>query len=407
MVTRSIARPIYRALGSLPDALSAELVSRAEAIIAAADAYSYPGDLASAPTVSVGTTGANSTLNSASVNSPTYSIDNAAHVWRMGPLAAYSGNEAFGWTGAWVTKSGTRSPGGAGIAYSFQATNLTAFDIMMTGNAARVFRVRVNGSWAHADQTVNFSGRAYVKVTFASPVSGTIDICLDALTPIKGVNIDGGATWGGPANPVLMASIFGDSYTQGNSGWTIRGTPAQRFGEKMGIQNIVPHGASGQGYATLVDGEYIHTRIAKDAGYIQDQLGRDDPHFVVAYGSVNDRGGDTATIAANIATGIQSLQSAYPDSWVIFFASFNTTAGTPFSSADIAAFKAEADGVADARTLVIDTTDWEEVSQTGTLPGGYGSHDSPDGVHPGPNETEYLTDLMVSSAVAALEAAIG
>lgn len=73
----------------------------------------------------------------------------------------------------------------------------------------------------------------------------------------------------------------------------------------------------------------------------------------------------------------------------MFFTGFSAAAN-PTDTTHFNAYKAGAQAAADKRTIIIDTSGFPQMATSGTLPNGAAS-DSPDGTHPGPNLTAYLT----------------
>jgi hypothetical protein len=390
---------------------SAAMRATANKIITAANAYSAPTNMTTAPTAAMGTAGAISTLNSAALNSPSYLVtDNTKFRQPANAWTAAGSGVLFGSTPALSSQSSGLFDGGQGWSLAFQTTGLTAFDMMLTGFAGgnRKFAVRVNGQWA---QTADFSlalatgTRAYAKVTMNQTVTGLVEVFFDTSFYIAGMNVNAGATLTAPTTDTAkpIGVIWGDSFTHGNTGYTTHSQPGFLFLQKLGVVRPDLMGRSGQGYVLQTDSRNIQDRVPLDAARLVQ-----DAEIAVAYGSVNDNAQVAGSIQTAAATMVTNLRTAHPNAWVVIYSSFSGVNG-PMYGARNSAFRDGALSAADSRTIVIDTeaAGWEQITNVANaLPGGYGNHDSPDGVHPGPNETAYLTDLMKSSLLTRLAAAI-
>lgn len=407
-LVRPLVRPLANVLTLGGATLSATLIAKAEKIIAGQDAYSGVSNMSSAPTLSLGSTGGASTINGNSLNSPQFLITDETRFLGTGGdnWTVHSSGSAFGYTEGISSQSGLVIDGGQGWGFATQVTGtLQAFDIGFRGNATAIrWRVRINGEWAQTadySSAVSSGARAYAKCTLASGiVDPLVEVFFDQNVYVVGMNFTTGCTLAAPSRASnVTAEIWWDSYAKGNTGWNLRDTPAQLFGQKLGVRDICCQGRAGQGYVAQQDSRTIAGRISLDKAFANPTY-----DLVVMPNSVNDNAQDYATVAANMVMGLQTLQVAYPDTWLFVPVGFSAS-GADVNSTEIATMVAALNAAADNRTIVIDGTSWPQVTNTGTLPD-MSSHDSPDNVHPGPNETNYLTDLMVSTLIASLVGAI-
>lgn len=388
------------AIGATVSLASDILGQRRQEMLAAAEGFTGRTYMASAPTMTLGTLGAASTLGGAAVGSPTYLMTDETKFARTAPDAPLKANGSWGSLFSYSSTSGAQNTtGGTGAGYAFTAVNCTAFDLSCYsgGTVTRGFRVRVNGAWAQEADLVTASwggGRCYIKFTFAAAVTGLIEVFAESTMTILGANIAATSVTAPDTSADVKAEMWWDSYGAGGAAWTnsIWAAPARLFMEAFGVRDPIPQGRASQGWVNLVDSRNILQRIDLDKNFAIA-----DPHVTFMCNSVNDRDEDIPTVAANMALGVQALQAAYPDSWVGVIVGFDTAVdGFPAGALD--AMWSAVSAVADERTLLIDGRTWPKVSTT--TPG-----DSIDGVHPGPNERAELTTLAQAAYIAALEAA--
>lgn len=388
------------AIGATVSLASDILGQRRQEMLAAANGFTGRTYMASAPTMTLGTLGAASTLGGAAVDAPTYLMTDETIFARTAPDAPLKPNAAWGSLFSYLSTSGAQNTtGGTGAGYSFTAVDCTAFDLSCYsgGTVTRAFRVRVNGAWAQEADLVTAAwggGRSYIKFTFAAAVTGLIEVFAESTMTILGANITATSVTAPDTSADVKAEMWWDSYSAGGAAWTnsIWAAPARLFMEAFGVRDPIPQGRASQGWVNLVDSRNILQRIELDKNFAIA-----DPHVTFMCNSVNDRVEDIPTVAANMALGVQALQAAYPNSWVGVIVGFDTAVdGFPAGALD--AMWSAVSSVADERTLLIDGRAWPKVSTT--TPG-----DSIDGVHPGPNERAELTALAQAAYIAALEAA--
>lgn len=393
--------------GGSENNLSPTLFERGQNMLAKVLAFAGRAYMASAPVMALGAMSAASTLGGAAVGSPTYLVTDETKFARTAPDAPLKANGSWGSLFGYSSTSGAQNTvGGQGPTYSFYAENCTAFDISCYsgGTVTRALRLRVNGEWAQEADYVTTAwggGRCYIKFTLPASTTGLFELSVETTLTVLGMNIVATSVSAPDTSADIKGEMWWDSYAVGGAAWTnsIWAAPARLLMESFGVTDPVPQGRASQGWVNLIDDRNILQRIGLDAGFAIA-----DPHFSAMCNSVNDRDEDIPTVAANMALGVQALQTAYPDSWIPVIIGLDTAVdGFPAGALD--SMWDACSAVADNRTLMIDGRSWPKISMTGTLPNGK-AHDSIDGVHPGPNERALLRTLVRAAYIAALQAAL-
>lgn len=241
---------------------------------------------------------------------------------------------------------------GWGLAFQFTGYG---FDFALNGyyyGGPKRFRLRVNGQWAQAEDSVSPTQQvAVVQVTFPRPVKDAlIEIYFGEAIYLHGFNVDPKARIAPPpVDPAeIHAVMLGDSYTQGYNGRTRRSGLPHRLGEALGVRNLVASGVGSQGWVAAQAGRTQLDRI--QSGDL-DRFGPLD--LIILYGSVNDWRAPEPAIKAQVTRGMQAASSRHPDAIKLFLSSFSADGAVVSPSRNAAARDGALAG-ADDRTVVLD-----------------------------------------------------
>ena len=378
---------------------------RALEIAKAAQKYTI---MASPPTITKGTNGANSTVvTDATQYAPTYLPDNAAFT----PLACsipvgVSGN--YGPT--FITETNASRSQGWGIGFW---TDAEAIDVLFRDNANSKFRVRVDGQWATAgDSDTSASGANFVynKIDFGTGngVPRWIELFFSVSVQVRGIcaGFSAGSTaannkfkvWLGADTSPMRWMFYGDSYIYGTGPTTnvVRNGLVYTCGEYMGIANPIGSGAGGQGYLSASNGSALTAR-----GRIADvsTFGALDV-MVVSFG-INDYNQPAATLQAEVTTTIAEIMLAQPDALIFgtFFSASAKTVGSTQAAAIKAGFLAAYDS---NRMAFLDGSTFTGNSRQDTSGGNSTIYQNADNVHPNDLGHVYLGRHLAGEIQAAL-----
>lgn len=409
VLTASGGIPVLGAGTPIDPALKAS----AQRIIDGYNGYTPRTTMGVAPIMQVGTTYGNTLIpgNVNNVEAPMYRSDSVS-VSATGPLLqANPGFLPSGMFGNWLTPgiAPNYRDGGSGQMRGLR-TNSRYVEICVNFSSVpdptnKVY-LRVNGQWAQAGDYTMFAkpgdDQPYpVRFDLGSTAQRDVEFFLPFNGNIFGFNVVTGSTVAPIPPQATRGSGWGDSYVMG--GYAGQGNLKQTFfqevADRLGCSDPVPEGLGNQGYVTQVNSRTIGNRITDDAGKILNL------YWTLGYFSINDFAQPQATVISATLAGLAGLQAQMPfDAWIFWFPGFR--ASTAPTQARYNAYLSALNGAKDGRTLVIDTTDVLWVATTGLLPNGQ-THDSADGVHPGPNEVAYMKSELSARMIAALKTASG
>lgn len=365
--------------------------------------------MASPPTITDPTDGANSTLRPAQgPNGPFYSSSNAQRVTIIGGVLNVG-------TGAiqTVTSFGVSRVAGHASGFAFFTDAQTCDFSLANSGAPWIAYVTdpdgVRRRIAASDRALIASANAnYYKIDFGSTAAGGRLVEVYTTARVFGVNAPAGySIWAAPLPQQPKIAVIGDSFVEGlmnDTTVSLKLAMADWIAAAFGVNNPLCLGLGGTGVLATSGGTKTTFKQRIDAGDLDvSRVGEMD--LVFWLGSVNDHNvsaggqaipaGDAAVLTAQQA-GVAAAMIAQPNAiFVGVGGQFNSGSGAPASRT--AAYKAgfQAAANSDPRLLWLDNTLYDSAADTGVI--------GADSIHPGGVfGTRHIGERLGRQALAAL-----
>lgn len=341
--------------------------------------------MTSPPTVTMGSTGAassitsaqsvsifNGTASQATINTHgKFRISGAAPAYRL-----FSGNPAVQ---PWNINGQTGMTSISGMHYG------SAMEWILWGNGTGFYRLWIDDQPVTATMqngTGGTNGRHYLHVNFGSSAWRRVRIDVDNQS-VSGVNIGPTDTWlKDDGLDGLRLLVMSDSYGSG-TGAAIASTGESWIGvcsRLLGCRDVAVATAGGTGLTAAGSWGTYATRFAASAALLTSP-----PDVVIIQGSTNDNGATAGTVTAAATSLVSAVRAAYPSAYVAVLGLLYDTArsGAALTNHNEVIAVSGAD-------LVIDTVGgvegawWSGTGRVGSTTGS-GNGDifmSADGIHP-------------------------
>lgn len=404
--------------------------------------FAEPVVMASAPTVTVGTDAAASTVNGNAAGTLSYGPDDAALTY-VGTIPGVAGTSVSARyrTGqhldvAAVGSTTYASGPGWGVQFMTDATKFE-FDGRQIATADATYRIWVDGQLVQAARFAQVNGgtaggQRLVKVDFSAltPARKPRKIFLEfgANFGFGGINVQTSERiWKAPVQGPMVAFI-GDSITDGTAGTGAddsfngstgfpRGGYVYRVSSRFGWEDVWKCGKGSTGYVNPGNKSKFGDKMVSDLQRIVSTTGRTFDIIYIA-GGINDNGYNgttTAQMTAAVTAFVQQVRAAFPQAVIIalgtWIATTNGATYTPAATWEAAIMA----GVAalqpsDPLLYAIDTyspAPWETGTGNYSVTAGNGNNDfymSTNNPHPTPDGHKYLGDQVALTSLPIMQA---